>query len=118
MARDIAEFTDADLPVIIDFAGFGTTTDRAIAAVGRRGTVIQVGLGTARADISTQQLVFKDVSLVGSAVGTHEDCTAVLNMINNGNIAWQITEIGFDDIRDGLDRLHRGEVLGRQVALL
>ncbi|MEV6699522.1 zinc-binding dehydrogenase [Streptomyces sp. NPDC051453] len=118
VAKDIAEFSDEELPVIVDYAGFGTTTDGAIASVGRRGTVVQVGLGRARADISTQQLVFKDVSLIGSAVGSHEDCTKVMQLLADGKIAWSVTEIGLDDIRDGLERLHQGGVVGRQVALL
>jgi propanol-preferring alcohol dehydrogenase len=46
--EDTSELAGLDLDVIVDFAGFGTTTANAITAVRPAGRVIQVGLVAAR----------------------------------------------------------------------
>lgn len=114
----IMSFADIGLEVIIDYAGFGTTTAEAIDAIAAKGTIVQVGLGRERADISSQNVVFKELSYKGSSAGTHEDCAAVLDLIAKGKASSTITEIGFDEIGTGIERLQRGEVVGRLVAVL
>ena len=51
--EDASELAGLDLAVIVDFAGFGTTTANAITAVRPAGRVIQVGLGSSEATIPT-----------------------------------------------------------------
>ena len=118
VAKDITEFTDEALEVIVDYAGFGTTTTGAVEAIGHGGTVVQVGLGRVHADIPTQVFVAKEVTYIGSSAGTQEDCAQVMDLIAAGKAASIITEIGFDEIGDGIERLKRGEVIGRLVAVL
>ncbi|AYG04657.1 zinc-binding dehydrogenase [Gryllotalpicola protaetiae] len=118
VAKDITEFADLGLEVIVDYAGFGTTTAGAIDAIAPKGTVVQVGLGRERADISSQNVVFKEVTYVGSSAGTHEDCAAVMQLIADGKASSTLSEIGFDEIGEGVERLARGEVVGRLVAVL
>lgn len=116
VASDITEFAGLGLDVVVDFAGFGTTTDGAIHAVRRGGRVVQVGLGRARGDLDLQTLTLNEVELVGSQAGTKEDCAAVLELIAAGRIESRITRIPFEEIGDGIGRLERGEVIGRLVA--
>jgi propanol-preferring alcohol dehydrogenase len=118
VAKDITAFADKGLQVIVDYAGFGTTTAGAIDAVAAKGTVVQVGLGKERADISAQNVVFKEVTYVGSSAGTHEDCAAVMDLIARGKAASILNEITFDEIGEGVERLQRGGVVGRLVAVL
>lgn len=118
VSTDIADFADHGLDVIIDYAGFGTTTAGAILAVKPGGRVVQVGLGVAEGTIPLLQLVLKGVDLVGSVAGTNEDCAAVLDLIAEGKLSSRVTHITFDEIADGLGRLERGEVVGRLVAML
>ncbi len=71
LVENIREFADKELEVIVDYAGFGTTTDDAIETVGVNGTVVQVGMGVDRADISTTAIMLKQVNLLApSAVPT------------------------------------------------
>lgn len=63
--EDASELAGLDLAVIVDFAGFGTTTANAIAAVRPAGRVIQVGLGSSEATIPTSQLASKFHEAVG-----------------------------------------------------
>ncbi|MGW0982161.1 zinc-binding dehydrogenase [Streptomyces xiamenensis] len=113
----ITEFADAGLDVIVDFAGFGTTTDEAVRTVRRDGRVVLVGLGVAEGSINLQALTLNQVHLIGSQAGTLEDCAAVLELIAAGKVASRITRIGFDEIGEGIGRLERGEVIGRLVAV-
>ncbi|MFF0228550.1 zinc-binding dehydrogenase [Streptomyces sp. NPDC004629] len=116
VASDITDFAGEGLDVVIDFAGFGTTTDGAIHSVRRGGRIVQVGLGRARGEIDLQALTLNEVELVGSQAGTKEDCVAVLDLVAEGRLSSRITEIGFEEIADGIGRLERGEVIGRLVA--
>jgi 2-desacetyl-2-hydroxyethyl bacteriochlorophyllide A dehydrogenase len=117
VSSDITDFSDRGLDVIVDYAGFGTTTAGAIQAVKQGGRVVQVGLGVAEATIPIQQVVLKQVTLVGSLAGTNEDCAAVLELVAAGKLASRLEHVAFDDIKDGLGRLERGEVVGRLVAV-
>jgi D-arabinose 1-dehydrogenase-like Zn-dependent alcohol dehydrogenase len=69
----ITEFQDVSFDVIIDFAGFGTTTADAINVVRRGGRVVQVGMGCLEATISTASLILRQVTLIGSLGGTRHD---------------------------------------------
>jgi alcohol dehydrogenase, propanol-preferring len=115
-ARSIGEFADVGLDVIVDFAGFGTTTAEAIETVRLGGRVVQVGMGRLEATISTKAMILGKVTLAGSNGGTKEDVAAIYEHLANGDIAPEITSIGFDDIPEGLAKLDRGEVVGRLVA--
>lgn len=116
IARSIRDFADKRLDVIVDFAGFGTTTAEAIETVRFAGRVVQVGMGKLEATISTRDLILKECELVGSRGGTSDDIAGVYELFASGQLAPHYTEIGFDDIPDGLDRLARGLVKGRLVA--
>ena len=116
VARSIAELGD-DFDVIVDYAGFGTTTAEAIENVRVGGRVVQVGMGSLEATISTKWLILKSVTLVGSQGGTIEDVQGVYDFFATGEIEPALTEITFDEIPDGLQRLHDGNVVGRLVAI-
>lgn len=117
VASSITEFADRDLDVIVDFAGFGTTTAEAIETVREFGTVVQVGMGRLESTISTNELILKQVTLLGSRGGTVEDIAAVYEMLRTGDLAPAFTEIGFDDIPQALEDLHAGRGVGRAIAL-
>ncbi|TQK69520.1 zinc-binding dehydrogenase [Nocardioides sp. SLBN-35] len=116
VTRDIADFRDVGLDVVVDFAGFGTTTAAAIEVVREFGRVVQVGMGRLESTISTNALILKQVTLLGSRGGTVDDIAAVYEMFASGDLSPALELIGFDDIPAALDRLRAGEVTGRVVA--
>ena len=116
VARSIRDFSDRQLDVSVDFAGFGTTTAEAIETGRFGGRVVQVGMGKLEATISTRDLIIKEIELVGCRGGTKDDVAGVYELFATGQLAPHYAEIGFDDIPDGLDRLARGLVKGRLVA--
>lgn len=114
--EDAAHFMGLNLDLIVDFAGFGTTTATAIAAVRPGGIVSQVGLGKIEAAISTALLVGKGVTLRGSRGGRAGDTEKVIKHMADGELQIAASSISFDEIPAGLERLKRGSVIGRLVA--
>jgi alcohol dehydrogenase, propanol-preferring len=117
VATDMRDFADKGLDVIIDYAGFGTTTAAAIDVVRPDGVVVQVGLGRPEGTINLQRLTLERLTLIGSQAGTQEDCAAVLQLIKDGKVTSRIEQITLDQIGDGVQRLERGDVTGRLVAV-
>ncbi|MCR2794173.1 zinc-binding dehydrogenase [Microbacterium sp. zg.Y625] len=116
VAASITDFPDVTFDVIVDFAGFGTTTAQAVDAIRRDGTVVVVGMGKLESTISTKSLILNQCILRGSNGGTKEDIVGVYEYMKTGQLKPETTTIRFDEIAEGLERLHRGEVKGRLVA--
>jgi propanol-preferring alcohol dehydrogenase len=116
VVEDVAEFAELNLDLIVDFAGFGTTTAGAIAAVRPGGLVVQVGLGRPEATISTVILTGKAVTLRGARGGWPGSIAAVLQHMERGELEIAAATVAFDDIPASLERLRVGEVIGRLVA--
>ena len=113
VAADVSEFAGQDLDVVIDFAGFETTTSGAIEAVKKGGRVVQVGVGRAETTIPTLLLIMKEAELIGSLAGTLEDLEVVLNLLAENKLKPLVSTIDFDQLPEGLASLERGEVRGR-----
>ncbi|MEV8546906.1 zinc-binding dehydrogenase [Streptomyces sp. NPDC051572] len=118
IVSDVTGFADESLDVIVDFAGFGTTTAGAVEAVRHGGRVVQVGLGRMDATINISALVTHRVTLIGSLGGTIDDIKGVYEMMATGELKPALTSITFNEIPEGLDRLAKGGVVGRLVAAL
>jgi propanol-preferring alcohol dehydrogenase len=117
VVKDVTELADIGLDLVVDFAGFGTTTAGAIAAVGYEGRVVQIGMGKLEATIDTYPLIMKHVTLRGHTGGSRDAIANVLKFMASGDISPAIERTDFDGIAEGIDRLQRGEVRGRLVAL-
>ncbi|MER2105681.1 MAG: zinc-binding dehydrogenase [Solibacillus sp.] len=116
--ENVADLAAVAPALIVDYAGFGTTTADAIDAVAVGGTVVLVGMGKLETTINTTNLILKSVQLKGSVGGTIEDVAAVYELMAEGHLDPVISEITFDEIPEGLARLERHEVTGRLVANL
>ena len=114
--KSIKEFEGVNFDVIVDFAGFGTTTAEAIETVGIGGRVMQVGMGRLEATISTASLILRKVTLIGSQGGTKEDVEGVYRYFATGKLTPALSQVTFDQIPEGIEKLRRGEVVGRLVA--
>ncbi len=117
VVKDVTELSDLGLSLIVDFAGFGTTTAGAIEAVGYEGRVVQIGMGKLESMINTYPLIMKHVTLVGNTGGSRDAIAQVLKFMASGDLTPTIEKTDFDGIAEGIDRLERGEVRGRLVAM-
>lgn len=118
VAADISELKGADLDLIVDYAGFGTTTAGALEAVRPGGTVVLVGMGRGESTINTIGLITGAKSLLGSVGGGIEDMEGVYELMGTGGVKPEITEITFDEIPQGIKDLEDGKVTGRLVAIM
>lgn len=104
--------------LIVDYAGFGTTTAQALEAIAPGGTVVQVGMGRLESTINTRTLILKAARLLGSVGGNNDDIANCYRLMASGDLDPLITEITFDEIAEGLEQLAKGQVKGRLVAVL
>jgi len=117
VAADIRAFEEQQLDVIVDFAGYGTTTAAAIDAVRPQGRVVQIGLAREMATISAQKITMKEITYIGASSGDKSEAEAVLALMAAGNIKSDVLPITFDEIPESLQKLEKGGVRGRFVAL-
>jgi propanol-preferring alcohol dehydrogenase len=117
VSADIKDFQERGLDVIIDFAGYGTTTASAIDAVKPFGRVVQIGLAVEMATISAQKMVLKDITYVGASNGEPHEFLGAVDLLAEGKIHADTIPITFDQIPDSLRQLQEGGVRGRFVAL-
>ncbi|KAM5341934.1 hypothetical protein ACJ41O_014965 [Fusarium nematophilum] len=115
-AKSLDGFPGIRFDVIVDFAGAGSTTAAAAKAVEAGGKVVLVGLLQKMATLNTHEFVASGVTLKGSAGSSIEEVDRCLQMIANKEIDPLLEEIPFDQIKEGLDRLARGDVIGRLYA--
>ena len=118
VARDVREFAGLGLDVIIDFAGFDTTTAAAVDIIRRGGTVVVVGMGLLSSTISTKSLILNQCRLLGSGGGTVDDIAGVYRLYESGDLMPVVSTIDFEAIPAGLERLRAGAVTGRLVAVI
>jgi alcohol dehydrogenase, propanol-preferring len=116
VAPSISDFADKDLDLIVDYAGFGTTTSAAIETLAEFGTLVQVGMGRLEATINTYPIIIKQLTVRGSKSGTKEDLAALYELMKSGQLNPPLNLITQAEIPEALERLHKGGVVGRLIA--
>lgn len=116
--EDLMELEADEPELIVDYAGFGTTTANALEVVAKKGTVVVAGMGKLESNISTYSMIIKQLTLKGSNGGTPADIAGVYEYFKTGDLNPQLSTIAFDKIDEGLEKLKNNEVKGRLVAEL
>lgn len=117
VGESIKDFKDKELELIVDFAGFGVTTAEAIETIGMDGIVVQVGMGKLEATINTYDLIIKHVQLRGSQSGTKQDLEAIYELMRSGELNPPMNIIKHAEIPEAIEKLHKGGVVGRLIAV-
>ncbi len=118
IVTDVTDLAHVELDLIVDFAGFGTTTAGAISAIRHGGNIVQVGVGQQQATINTFHLAMKDIDLLGSVGGAPQETAEVLKFIASGQLTIATRTIAFEDIAAGLAELAVGVRGQRLVAAI
>lgn len=119
--ENVIDLKEVAPEVIVDYAGFSTTTSDAIKAVAVGGTVVLVGM--AKDDVLIKDataldgLIIKEVQLKGSMGGLPSDIEGVYDIFKTGRFNPMLSTIPFEEIDKGLEMLKRGEVKGRLIAV-
>ncbi|MBQ7874080.1 MAG: alcohol dehydrogenase catalytic domain-containing protein [Oscillospiraceae bacterium] len=118
--ENVLDLKEVAPEVIVDFAGFGTTTDDAIKAVAKYGRVVLVGMAVDKVTIDATALdgiILKEVKLMGSCGSVASDVAGVYDILKTGKFKPLLSTISFEEIGEGLETLKRGGVKGRLVAV-
>lgn len=105
---------DLSARVVLDFVGSDATLELAGRTVERAGVVVQIGEGGGTLPFSFASVPY-EATVTTSAWGSLEDLAAVLDLARRGEIEWHVETLRLEDANVALDRLRRGEVLGRLV---
>ena len=117
VADSIDAFKDKDLDLIVDYAGFGTTTSAAVETLAEFGTLVQVGMGRLESTINTYPLIIKQLSIKGSKSGTKEDLEGIYELMKSGQLNPPMNLITQAEIPGAIDKLRAGGVVGRFIAI-
>lgn len=105
------------LDAVIDFAGFGTTTEAAVHAIKVGGTVVMVGLGAEHTTLTTADVIHQKARILGTSGGTRDDIEACYALLKKGVLVPVVERLPFSDVPEGIDRLRQGRVRGRLVVV-
>lgn len=117
VAESITAFADRDLELIVDYAGFGTTTAEALETLAEFGTLVQVGMGRLESTIGTYPLIVKQLQIKGSKSGTREDLAGIYELMRDGSLTPPMNHITHAEIPEAIDKLREGGVVGRFIAM-
>lgn len=109
------EMAGLGLDAVVDFAGFGSTTEAAVHAIRVGGSVVMVGLGAERTTLTTADVIHQKARIQGSSGGTQHDIEAVYDYLDRGLVTPRVEHLDFDRVPDGIERLRAGRVTGRLV---
>jgi propanol-preferring alcohol dehydrogenase len=118
VVKDVLEWKDQGFDLIVDYAGYGTTTANAIKALRKQGRVVLVGMARMEIPLQTMDMIHKQAEIRGSSGGTKRDIAEVYELLASGEVAPVVTTIGFDDIPAGLEDLQHHRMTGRLVAII
>ena len=110
------EWAGKDFDVVVDYAGYGTTTRAAAKAVKFGGKVVLVGMAKLEFTIDTMDMILKELNILGSVGGTKDDIAAIYDLMSTGEVSPKFTVINFEDIPQGIDDLKHHKITGRLVA--
>jgi propanol-preferring alcohol dehydrogenase len=89
--------------------------EQAFRSVKRTGSVVLVGLSGSRFELPIVDTVLKGIQVRGSFLGTRQDLDDALQLAAAGKVKPRVETHPLDLTPVLLDRLHRGELMGRAV---
>lgn len=104
----------AGAEAVIDFVGEGDAVGSSLAMVRARGTYFVVGYG-GELRVPTFNLVLPEISIVGNAVGTHDDLRELVALAAAGGVSVRTRSYPLDAFDDAIADLEHGRMHGRGV---
>lgn len=99
---------------MIDFVGEGDAVASSLAMVRARGTYFVVGYG-GELRVPTFNLVLPEISVVGNAVGTHDDLRELMALTASGGVGVRTRTYPLEAFADAVADLENGRTHGRAV---
>jgi alcohol dehydrogenase, propanol-preferring len=113
----VRELTDGrGVDCVLDIVGTEKTMAAAIDAVSVGGRIVVVGYTPDSFGLSGKRLAQNELEVIGSRCGSRKELAAALDLSAAGRIRSIVTDTRpLSDVNEALDKLRRGEVLGRLV---
>jgi NADPH:quinone reductase-like Zn-dependent oxidoreductase len=115
--REVRKLTSRrGVDVVVDNVG-AATINTSMAVVARGGRIVIVGnTSGAKAEIDIRRIFGKQISLIGSTMGTPQDFRDITGMLWSGKIRTVIDEvIPLSEGRRGFELMERSEMFGKIV---
>jgi NAD+-dependent secondary alcohol dehydrogenase Adh1 len=114
-ASELARLTGgAGAEAVIDFVGEGDAPATSLAMVRAAGTYFVVGYG-GELRVPTFSLVLPEISVVGNAVGTHDDLRELIALTAAGGVELRTRAYPLEAFEDAVADLEHGRMHGRGV---
>jgi len=88
---------------------------QALRSLKRCGTLVLVGLAQAVFEMPVMETVLKGIQIRGSALGTRQDLESVFRLAATGAVRPHIERHALEEAPALLEKMHRGELVGRAV---
>lgn len=112
----IIEVAGGPVPAVIDFVNSSATAAAGLAALGKGGRLILVGVAGGEVTLSLAGMVFRSNAVVASLNGSPQDLREVMALANSGKLLpTPITTCPRRDANAALNALKSGNVIGRLV---
>lgn len=99
---------------VLDFVGEHGTTEQGPAMLAKGGTYYVIGYG-ARVDVPAIQIIFQEISIVGSLVGNYVELAELMALVARGSVRLHTQEYPLAQINQAMEDLAAGRILGRGV---
>src|SRR4029434_11090888 len=103
----------ADAPIVLTPAP--AAIEQAFRSVKRTGKVVLVGLANTRFELPIVDTVLKGIHVQGSFIGSRQDLDEAFELAAEGKVKPHVETHEIVRTPELLDRLHRGELMGRAV---
>ena len=104
-----------DVDAVLDCAAADESLALCAQLLANEGAMASVGLMGQRIELPLLPFTAGEKSYFGSFWGNHNDLTEVLSLAAQGLLVHNVTTVRFEDVNANLEKLARGDVVGRAV---
>jgi len=105
---------DGGVDAVLDFVGEHGTTAEGPAMLAQGGTYYVIGYG-GRVDLAAIDIIFSEISVVGSLVGNYTELSELMKLAAQGKVELTTRAYSLDEVNDAIDDLDGGRIQGRGV---
>lgn len=118
IAARLKALAGGDFDIAVETVSRTETFEADLAALGPSGRVLVLGYGAPAAQIAPYALVQKEIAVLGSRAASASDVNEAVEMIRKGLVRPAVSRFfRLEEVNEALNRLERGDALGRQVVV-
>ncbi|MEL9991892.1 MAG: alcohol dehydrogenase catalytic domain-containing protein [Thermoproteus sp.] len=117
VVKEVLRLTDGrGADVIYELVGTKETMENSVKMLAKRGRLVFIGYWRDRLEVDPLELVIKEATITASVGNTLEELVEAVRLVAEGKIKIIVDKVTtLDKINEELERLRKGEVVGRVV---